>query len=156
MTKAKMLFTAAVALVTTVVVLAPLALVITTPVGPSGKAREAFPEHLAAVLETGPRPSVHQTADPDAPPRVRLSGHRHRLFFNLERVYGPAGTDDWEPSLAVDPSDSSWVYQAVTRYGATQACSKCPSTVAEVSHPCRISQQPVTVPVRPFPRQQCT
>jgi hypothetical protein len=34
-----------------------------------------------------------------------------------------AGTDDWEPTVAVDPS-SSYVYQVTTRYGGQKACGK--------------------------------
>jgi hypothetical protein len=36
-----------------------------------------------------------------------------------------ATNNDWEPSVAADPS-SNWVYQATTRYGGTKACSNCP------------------------------
>src|SRR5436190_22048202 len=34
-------------------------------------------------------------------------------------------SDDWEPTVAVDPS-SSWVYEATTRYGGAKACTSCP------------------------------
>ena len=34
-----------------------------------------------------------------------------------------AGTDDWEPTVAADPS-SSFVYQMTTRYGGQKACGK--------------------------------
>ena len=36
-----------------------------------------------------------------------------------------ATNNDWEPSVATDPS-SSWVYQATTRYGGPKACTGCP------------------------------
>lgn len=36
-----------------------------------------------------------------------------------------AMNNDWEPTVAVDPS-SSWVYEATTRYGGPKACSGCP------------------------------
>jgi hypothetical protein len=36
-----------------------------------------------------------------------------------------ATNNDWEPTVAVDPS-SSWVYQATTRYGGPKACKSCP------------------------------
>ncbi len=36
-----------------------------------------------------------------------------------------ATNNDWEPTVAVDPS-SNWVYQATTRYGGPKACNNCP------------------------------
>src|SRR3954471_11555767 len=38
-----------------------------------------------------------------------------------------SANDDWEPTIAADPS-SNWVYQATTRYGGPKACSSCPGT----------------------------
>jgi BNR repeat-like domain len=42
--------------------------------------------------------------------------------FATEQVW-QAGTDDWEPTVAVDPS-SSYVYQVTTRYGGQKVCGK--------------------------------
>ena len=42
--------------------------------------------------------------------------------FATEQLW-QAGTDDWEPTVAVDPS-SSYVYQMTTRYGGQKACGK--------------------------------
>jgi hypothetical protein len=36
-----------------------------------------------------------------------------------------SANDDWEPTIAADPS-SNWVYQATTRFGGPKACSSCP------------------------------
>src|SRR3954447_1347871 len=44
--------------------------------------------------------------------------------FDSERLWSTG--DDWEPAVAVDPSNgSSWVYQMTTRYGGPKACSSC-------------------------------
>jgi hypothetical protein len=42
--------------------------------------------------------------------------------FATEQVW-QAGADDWEPTVAADPS-SSHVYQVTTRYGGQKACGK--------------------------------
>jgi hypothetical protein len=42
--------------------------------------------------------------------------------FATEQVW-QAGADDWEPTVAADPS-SSYVYQVTTRYGGQKACGK--------------------------------
>jgi hypothetical protein len=42
--------------------------------------------------------------------------------FATEQVW-QTGVDDWEPTVAVDPS-SSYVYQMTTRYGGQKACGK--------------------------------
>jgi hypothetical protein len=42
--------------------------------------------------------------------------------FATEQLW-QAGTDDWEPTVALDPS-SSYVYQMTTRYGGQKACGK--------------------------------
>ena len=42
--------------------------------------------------------------------------------FATEKVW-QASADDWEPTVAVDPS-SSYVYQVTTRYGGQKACGK--------------------------------
>ena len=44
--------------------------------------------------------------------------------WQSETLWSPKN-DDWEPTVAVDPS-SSWVYQATTRYGGDKACKSCP------------------------------
>src|SRR3954466_15894410 len=44
-----------------------------------------------------------------------------------------SGSDDWEPTIAADPS-SNWVYQATTRYGGPKACSSCPGTAIISAH----------------------
>ena len=36
-----------------------------------------------------------------------------------------ATSNDWEPAIAAAPN-SSWVYQATTRYGGPKACQQCP------------------------------
>lgn len=41
-----------------------------------------------------------------------------------EQVWN-ASHNDWEPTVATDPS-SSWVYEATTRYGGPKACTSCP------------------------------
>jgi hypothetical protein len=42
--------------------------------------------------------------------------------FATEQLW-QVGTDDWEPTVAVDPS-SSYVYQVTTRFGGQKACGK--------------------------------
>jgi hypothetical protein len=44
--------------------------------------------------------------------------------WQSETLWSPIN-DDWEPTVAVDPS-SSWVYEATTRYGGPRACKACP------------------------------
>jgi hypothetical protein len=46
-----------------------------------------------------------------------------------EHVWSASGANDWEPTIAIDPTPgSNWVYQATTRYGGPKACSSCPGT----------------------------
>jgi hypothetical protein len=91
--------------------------------GPLGeKARDeegSVPERVAAVLEAGPPAPILLTANPRSRPIVR----RHNPFEN-ERIFGTS--EDWEPALAVDPSNASLVYQVVTRFGGAKACGTCP------------------------------
>src|SRR5689334_5503143 len=47
--------------------------------------------------------------------------------FDSERVW--SGNDDWEPTVALQPNNSSRVYQLTTRYNGTKACSGCPFPV---------------------------
>jgi hypothetical protein len=85
---------------------------------------------VAAYQEAGPQPSVHQTADPQTEPRssrvCRPPKGACRNPFDVERVFGPGGTiEDWEPAIAVDPSDPSRVYMVSTRFGGPPACGSC-------------------------------
>jgi hypothetical protein len=43
--------------------------------------------------------------------------------WDSERVW--SGQDDWEPALAVDPGNASYVYQLTTRYSGPTACKTC-------------------------------
>ena len=59
---------------------------------------------------------------------VRPGGFAPATGWQSEQVWN-AGQNDWEPSIATDPTPgSSWVYQATTRYGGTKACPSCPGT----------------------------
>lgn len=60
--------------------------------------------------------------------RVRPGAFAPAAGWQSEQVWN-AGKNDWEPSIATDPTPgSSWVYQATTRYGGGKACSSCPGT----------------------------
>jgi hypothetical protein len=50
------------------------------------------------------------------------AGARAAGGFATEQLW-QAGVDDWEPTVAVDPS-SSYVYQVTTRYGGQKICGK--------------------------------
>lgn len=43
--------------------------------------------------------------------------------WDSERVWG--GEDDWEPAVAVDPGNASFIYQLTTRYSGPTACQNC-------------------------------
>ena len=43
--------------------------------------------------------------------------------WESERV--ASGQDDWEPAVAVDPINSNYVYQLVTRYTGPKPCGNC-------------------------------
>jgi hypothetical protein len=56
----------------------------------------------------------------------RFSGpSAYSSLLDAERVW--SGNDDWEPALAVHPTNPNIIYQATTRYsGKTKPCSGCP------------------------------
>jgi hypothetical protein len=58
-----------------------------------------------------------------APARINTAG-APAAGWQSEQVWS-ASSNDWEPSIAADPS-SNWVYQATTRYGGPKACTGCP------------------------------
>ena len=60
----------------------------------------------SCIQRNGPVAGLPQQANrPNAAPRVN--------GFDTERRWGPSNRDDWEPTVAADPS-SSWVYQMTT------------------------------------------
>ncbi len=51
-------------------------------------------------------------------------------LLDAERVW--SGYDDWEPALAIHPTNANIVYQATTRYNGPKACNGCPFPVIVV------------------------
>jgi hypothetical protein len=66
---------------------------------------------------------IEAAAELPAGSKGRVSGAA-AAGWQSEKVWS-ATNNDWEPSVAVDPS-SNWVYQATTRYGGPKACTNCP------------------------------
>jgi len=78
------------------------------PASDDGRARVRPPGDLA----------VQQGAETGAPLASQAAAG-----FESERLW--SAYDDWEPALAVDPVNPSYVYQLTTRYNGPAPCNRC-------------------------------
>lgn len=101
-------------------VLASVAMALRAPAGgraePRGASREEAEERVEEARSLlQPAPGTGRTS------RVSAAA---APGWQSEALWSPTA-NDWEPAIAAAPN-SSWVYQATTRYGGPKACQQCP------------------------------